>query len=112
VLATSIELDNIVLWLNRGINENEYEMLREIHKTGYSILWACFAFVLMIIGMKAKNKVFRIQAISLLGLIIFKLLLFDVWQMNEGGRIATFIFLGIVLLVISFFTQKLKSSFG
>ncbi|HEX2936669.1 MAG TPA: DUF2339 domain-containing protein [Bacteroidales bacterium] len=108
VLAASIELDNIVLWVNLARLDNEYALLKEIHKTGYSILWACAAFVLMIIGMKAKNKVFRIQAISLLGLIIVKLLLFDVWKMNEGGRIATFIFLGVTLLVISFLYQKLK----
>ncbi len=108
VLAASIELDNFVLWINSERAFNESLMLREIHKTGYSILWACAAFVLTIIGMKTKNKVFRIQAISLLGLIIFKLLLFDVWKMNEGGRIATFIFLGVVLLVISFLYQKLK----
>lgn len=108
VLAASIELDNIVLWVNLADLNNEYALLQEIHKTGYSILWACTAFVLMIIGMKTKNKVFRIQAISLLGLIIVKLLLFDVWKMNEGGRIATFIFLGVTLLVISFLYQKLK----
>jgi uncharacterized membrane protein len=28
--------------------------------------------------------------------------------MNEGGRIASFIFLGIILLVVSFLYQKLK----
>jgi uncharacterized membrane protein len=83
-------------------------MLKQIHKIGYPILWGLSAFILMILGMRLKIKDFRIQSIGLLGIIILKLIVLDVWKMNEAGRIATFIFLGILLLIISFLYQKLK----
>jgi uncharacterized membrane protein len=108
VVTASIELDNMILYLNKADFNTEYNLLRQVHMTGYAILWACMAFILMFAGMKVKNKIFRIQAIALLGLIILKILLYDFWQMNAGGRIATFISLGIILLVISFLYQKLK----
>lgn len=107
-VAASIELDNLVLYLNSADINTEYSLLRQVHMTGYSILWAGMAFILMFIGMRVKNEIFRIQAITLLGLIILKLFLFDFWQMNKGGRIATLIFLGIIFLTISFLYQKLK----
>jgi uncharacterized membrane protein len=67
------------------------------------------AFVLISLGIKFKKKTYRIQALSLFALILLKLFLFDVWSMSEGGRIAAFVFLGVVLLVVSFLYQKLKN---
>jgi uncharacterized membrane protein len=112
VLISSIELDNIALCSYKGVMAyNIYsEILNQVHKIGYPILWGAFAFVLMIIGMKYKNPVYRIQSIVLLALIIIKVFI-DVWSMGAGGRIATFIFLGLVLLIISFLYQKLKNIF-
>jgi uncharacterized membrane protein len=37
-----------------------------------------------------------------------KLFLFDIRNISEGGKIAAFIMLGILLLIISFMYQKLK----
>jgi uncharacterized membrane protein len=110
VLVTSIELDNITLTSYSGIMTPVYEsdILNQVHKTGYPILWGLLAFILMILGMKYKNKTFRIQSISLLALIILKLFIIDFRSMSQGGKIASFIFLGIVFLIISFLYQKLK----
>jgi hypothetical protein len=33
---------------------------------------------------------------------------FDIQEMSEGGKIAAFISLGVLLLIISFMYQKLK----
>jgi uncharacterized membrane protein len=108
VVVSSIELDNLILFINHATAESSYFILKQVHEAGYPVLWACIAFILMVCGMKLKNKTFRIQAISLLGLIIAKLLFVDFWHMNKGGRIITLILLGVILLVISFLYQKLK----
>ena len=45
---------------------------------------------------------------SLFFFALLKLFVVDVWDMPEGGRIAAFISLGVLLLVISFMYQKLR----
>jgi uncharacterized membrane protein len=52
--------------------------------------------------------VLRVIALSLFALTLLKLFLFDLGSLSEGGRVGAFIFLGILLLVISFMYQKLK----
>ena len=108
IFIASAELDNIWLLTLKTSNESIYAILRMSHKVGYPILWAISAFVMIVWGINTKIKDYRIIALSLLGLILCKLFFIDVWSMSEGGRIAAFIFLGIILLVISFLYQKLK----
>ena len=70
-------------------------------------VWAISALVLMISGMKYKVKTLRIASLSLFLLTIVKLFLFDL-KGNTTGKIVSFIFLGVILLGISFLYQKLK----
>lgn len=109
VFIASAELDNLILLLSGAGANNLYQILEVSHKVGYPILWGLSAFLLITIGIKSKKKIFRVQALCLFGLIIAKLFLFDVWNMSEGGRIAAFVFLGVVLLLVSFLYQKLKN---
>ncbi len=108
VFVASIELDNIILLISATSSESTFHLLRINHKVGYPILWGICAFILMLWGLRSKIKDYRIISLSLFSLIILKLFFFDVWTMNEGSRIASFIFLGVILLVVSFLYQKLK----
>jgi len=108
VVILSNELDYIVLLVNQPDMEQVYSLVRAVHRIGWPIMWGVFAFVLMIIGMKKNMKMLRIISISLFFFTLLKLFAVDVWDMSEGGRIAAFISLGILLLVISFLYQKLR----
>lgn len=80
----------------------------QIIKTGYPILWGILAFVFLVIGIRKRIKNLRIIALSLLGITILKLFLFDISNASETGKIIAFILLGILILIISFVYQKLK----
>ncbi len=80
----------------------------QIIKTGYPILWGILAFVFLIVGIRKRIKNLRIIALSLLGITILKLFLFDISNASETGKIIAFILLGILILIISFVYQKLK----
>ncbi|MCF6241354.1 MAG: DUF2339 domain-containing protein [Bacteroidales bacterium] len=108
VYILSNELDYLVLYLSKPDIENMYALSSSVHKIGWPILWGIIAFVLMILGMKTKMKMLRLIALSLFFFTLLKLFAVDVWDMSEGGRIAAFISLGIILLVVSFLYQKLK----
>jgi uncharacterized membrane protein len=71
-------------------------------------VWAVYSFVIMWLGMKHKYKTLRIISLSLFTLALLKLFLFDIRNISAGGKIAAFIMLGVLLLVISFMYQRLK----
>jgi uncharacterized membrane protein len=77
-------------------------------KSGFPILWGLIAFVFLILGIKRQNKTLRIIALSLLGLTIVKLFVYDIRNVSETGKIIAFILLGVLILIISFVYQKIK----
>ncbi|MDP3930198.1 MAG: DUF2339 domain-containing protein [Bacteroidota bacterium] len=85
------------------------QMKQSMNKTAFPILWGLLAFVLLSFGIKRAYKPLRISALALIGITILKLFLYDIKNVSEGGKIAAFILLGLVLLVISFTYQKIKS---
>ena len=80
----------------------------QIIKTGFPVLWGILAFAFLIIGIRKPRKTLRIVALSLLGITILKLFLFDIGNASETGKIMAFIGLGILILIISFVYQKIK----
>jgi uncharacterized membrane protein len=77
-------------------------------KAAITILWSLSAFVQMWLGMRLKYKTLRIISLSLLGLVLCKLFLYDLNNVSTGAKIVAFVVLGVVLLVMSFLYQKLK----
>jgi uncharacterized membrane protein len=91
---------------------NTYEIIStakyKIVKTGLPVLWGVLAFILLLWGIKQQLKQLRIIALSLLGLTIVKLFLYDISNVSETGKIIAFILLGVLILIISFIYQKIK----
>jgi uncharacterized membrane protein len=82
--------------------------LRAARRVGYPILWGTGSFLFMWYGMRHKLRTVRILSLCLFGVTLLKLFLFDLRGISEGGRVAAFICLGILLLVVSFMYNKLK----
>lgn len=107
VVMFSIELDNMVVWIN-NLPETYYYTLSNVHSYGYPILWGLMAMLLMVLGInKQKTELRKLSLISF-GVIILKFYLYDVWGMSQGGKIASFVVLGIILLVVSFLLERIK----
>ncbi|WP_233265921.1 DUF2339 domain-containing protein [Formosa sp. L2A11] len=97
---------------DQDLLNTSYEMVSsaqyKIIKTGLPILWGVLAFILLLWGIKKQLKHLRIIALSLLGLTIVKLFVYDISNVSETGKIIAFILLGVLILVISFIYQKIK----
>ncbi|WP_176842388.1 DUF2339 domain-containing protein [Chitinophaga filiformis] len=104
----SASLDHIVALSTWQPNIHSSDVTNNSQRTGYTILWGAFAFTLIYLGFRWQSKQVRIIAISLFALTLLKLFLFDLHDLSEGGKIAAFISLGIILLIISFMYQRLK----
>ncbi|MBL0357782.1 MAG: DUF2339 domain-containing protein [Chitinophagaceae bacterium] len=77
-------------------------------KAGLTIVWALYSFIIMWLGMQHKYKTLRIVSLTFFTAALIKLFLFDIRNIGAGGKIAAFIMLGVLLLVISFMYQRLK----
>ncbi|TXK33887.1 DUF2339 domain-containing protein [Pontibacter qinzhouensis] len=108
VFILSAELEHLALLSSYSPGSTLAAQLAQIRKIGFAILWGICSFAFMSIGMSYKLKTLRIISLSLFFLTLLKLFLFDIRGISEGGKIAAFICLGIILLVVSFMYQKLK----
>jgi len=108
VFIASAELDHIVLMSAYSPEDSVSSILNQNHKIGYPILWGLTSFVLIAIGLKLKKKHLRIISLSLFLITLLKLFFVDIRGISEGGKIAAFISLGVLLLIVSFMYQRLK----
>ncbi len=72
----------------------------------YSIAWALFALLLLIIGIRHALKPVRYAGLGLLGVTILKLFLHDLSELDQLYRIAAFIIVAIIAIVASFLYQR------
>jgi uncharacterized membrane protein len=72
-----------------------------------SVLWTLYATVLLFLGVQNKSALLRWQSLSLFGLVVGKVFLYDLSFLDRGYRILSFFVLGAVLLGVSFsYTRK------
>jgi uncharacterized membrane protein len=79
---------------------------------GLSILWVVYAVALLGPGVIAKSQALRWQGLTLLGVAIVKVFFFDLSFLSSFYRIVSFFALGLVLLGVSFFYQKMSQAAG
>lgn len=108
VFLASAELDHIVLSIAYSESNSISYIISQNHKIGFPILWGIASFLLIGAGLKKKIKDLRIISLCLLLITLLKLFVVDIRSISEGGKIAAFISLGVLLLVVSFMYQKLK----
>jgi len=123
VLYTAAAL-TVFLWLNAVL-------LRTIHhwmhvpftfyamshsvlvQTSLSIFWGLLGFAVMVLANRLINRVIWFSGSLLLGVVVVKLFLVDLAQSGTIERIISFIVVGILLLVVGYFTpvppKKLSS---
>ncbi|MEJ5055295.1 DUF2339 domain-containing protein [Sphingobacterium sp. MYb382] len=108
VYLCSSEL-NIICLINT-VSKNHYnETFSMVIRALFPILWGLLSFIFLTVGIKRNLKIVRIIALTLLGITIAKLFLFDISEISETGKIIAFILLGALILVISFVYQKIKN---
>jgi uncharacterized membrane protein len=72
----------------------------------YSALWMAYGTMLMVSGFLRRSAFVRWQALVLIAATIAKVFIHDVFELDRGYRIVSFIVLGVLLLAISFVYQR------
>lgn len=72
----------------------------------YSLAWAAFAFVVLVIGFKRRVVGARRAGMVLLSVTLLKLFLHDLWRLGDLYRIGALLGLAIVPILVSMIYQK------
>jgi uncharacterized membrane protein len=75
----------------------------------YSLGWAVFSLILLVVGISRQTRPARYAGIGLLTFTMLKLFLHDLWSLGGLYRIGSFIGLALVLIVVSFLYQRYLS---
>ncbi len=108
VFIASAELDHSVVLATGVSMDGLHNVITQNQKIGYPILWGLTSFLLIFIGLRMKRKHLRIISLSLMAITLLKLFILDIRGISHLGKIAAFVSLGVLLLIVSFMYQKLK----
>jgi uncharacterized membrane protein len=72
----------------------------------YSIAWALFALLLLIIGIRKRTAATRYAGLALLGVTIVKLFFHDLSQLDQLYRIGAFLAVAVIAILASFLYQR------
>ncbi len=108
LIVLSNELIHLNTLNNYGIDGNQYGATKTVYRLGLTALWGIYSFILIAFGIFRKNQVMRIAAISLFGITLIKLIIFDTWNLATGYKVIAYMLLGVILLIVAFLYQKFK----
>jgi hypothetical protein len=72
----------------------------------YSIAWALFALLLLIMGIRRQAAPARYASLALLGVTVVKLFLHDLSRLEQLYRIGAFIVVAVIAILASFLYQR------
>lgn len=75
---------------------------RDVSQGRVTMAWGVEAVIVFLFALIVGQRSFRLTGLGLLLLCVGKILLLDVWRQATSDRFATFIILGIALLLVSF----------
>jgi uncharacterized membrane protein len=110
VFHLSAELDHLMVLFNYNptFPEEMNEVLKDTHRILYPILWGVISFLLMYTGMRYKIASLRMMSLVLFGVILVKFFIFDFRAIDTTNKIISLIFIGGLLLLISYLYNQLR----
>jgi uncharacterized membrane protein len=101
----SVLVLEVIGWAERTTTTGD---LLSVETTAISVLLALYALMLIAIGVATRTAFNRVLGLGLIGLVIVKLYLSDVWILGKVFRITAFLGLGVLLLVTSFLYSRFR----
>jgi uncharacterized membrane protein len=71
-----------------------------------SLVWATYAGILIAGGFIARYRPLRLLGVFIIGILVLKVFLLDIQELERGYRIASFVGVGLLILGISAFYQR------
>jgi uncharacterized membrane protein len=91
------------LWSNGLPVRRNLELAKQL---SLSVVWALYASGLLVAGRIRRLRLLRVMGLALLSLTTLKAFVWDLSSLDRAYRIISFIMLGAILLVVSYFYQR------
>ncbi len=95
----------VIGWAERSVASAN---LWSIETTAISILMALYSLISVAIGVVTRTLVNRILGLGVMGFVVLKLYLSDVWELDHIFRITAFLGLGVLLLLVSYLYSRFR----
>jgi uncharacterized membrane protein len=82
------------------------------HQLGYSLGWLVYAIVMLASGIRWKVVRARQAALILIIVTSFKIFFKDLWSLGQLYRVASFVGLAVVLMLVSYLYQRFLTKTG
>jgi uncharacterized membrane protein len=100
----NIEISSVFAERRRYFSLETYGNLA--HQLAYSLCWLLYSIGLLVVGIKWKTGKVRWAALILMVGTAFKIFFMDLWRLGQLYRVASFIGLAAVLILVSFLYQR------
>jgi hypothetical protein len=100
----NIEISSVFTETGRRFSLETYGNLA--HQLAYSLCWLLYSIGLLVTGIKWKTSKVRWAALILMVGTAFKIFFMDLWRLGQLYRVASFIGLAAVLILVSFLYQR------
>lgn len=97
-----------ILWIASSelIHWMDIRSSAKSYKIELSIFWGVYSLILVILGIWKRKKHLRVGGITLFGMTLFKLLMYDLAHLDTISKTIVLVSLGVLLLIISFLYNK------
>lgn len=100
LLLVGLSVD-VYLWAQSSLRSLDASVI-------LTLLWLVYGLIAIMFGIQYKHRPIRLFALTLLGAVLIKTYLSDVWMLDMAWRIIAFMALGVMLLVASYLYQKYR----
>ncbi len=98
-LVTGAATASVWLWVTRWTMDRH-------GSGGLTVAWSALALLVFATGLGLRERVYRLGGFAILALAVGRIFLIDVWKLETLGRIASFLVLGTVLLLLGFIYNR------
>lgn len=85
-------------------------IVNNLKSLSLSMLWALYAVLLIVLGFARRLRWVRWAGLALLMVPVVKLFVFDVFELEQGYRVAAFMSLGAILVAGGFLYQRFRGA--
>jgi len=100
----NIEISSVFIETGRSFSLETYGNLA--HQLAYSLSWLIYSIGLLVTGIKWNTSKVRWAALILMVGTAFKIFFMDLWRLGQLYRVASFVGLAAVLILVSFLYQR------
>jgi uncharacterized membrane protein len=100
----NIEISSVFIETGRSFSLETYGNLA--HQLAYSLGWLIYSIGLLVTGIKWQTSKVRWAALILMVGTSFKIFFMDLWRLGQLYRVASFVGLAAVLILVSFLYQR------